>query len=401
MSIFEGVRRKQQKIGEPQGTLTYIGARKHFEPSARAVAYSKSALHEARLDRAALLAPQDPFLASGGTFVAHEGVRVVNLLGVHDPALVRVLGEATAPLPTLSFVLEDVLNTGQRPKAEEIPAATLPGEENGPDALFLVLKAVSYEKDSRALTEEQVSLLWRGRRLALFQELEDDVAEPVLKRLANKGGRLRRSAEAGAGMLVTALLDTVTDRYFDVLASLMEEAEALETELLSGTQLRPVEQERMILRIYDVKRAALTLRTSLMPLAEALERLLREEAEAQEEEDDDEAAPRFDATSLASLRDVREHAVQALESVDTVHELLTNLISIHISLAELRANAVMRLLTVVATIFIPLTFLVGVYGMNFTYMPELSWRMGYFFLLGLMTLLGLAMAVWFRKKRWW
>jgi magnesium transporter len=245
--------------------------------------------------------------------------------------------------------------------------------------VFLCFKAARYIAGETGLAEEQISLFWRGRTVLVFQENEEDTLAPVIDRIRRGKGRVRN---AGPDYLAAVLLDLAADTYSAALAALSEQVELFEEEVMR----RP--DRDTITRIYEVQREVLALRNSVLPLKDMLARLLRGELG----ELRDETEP--------YLRDVMDHALQAEDGVDSLHALLGGLMDMHISLSGMRMNEIMKVLTVIATIFIPLTFIVGVYGMNFAYMPELQWRYGYFLVLALMAAVAVIMLLYFRRKRW-
>lgn len=337
------------------GTLEYMGRARSFSPVLLHVAYDGQTLREEILDPAG---PR-PDLDDGLT-------HFLSLVGVHDPDVVRRVG---AWFDLHPLVLEDVISGSQRPKLND----------RG-DSCFSTLRNVLYHRDDRRMEEEQVSIHWGPNHVLAFQESEDDAWAGVLNRLRRGGLRIRAG---GAQYLAVALFDALVDGAMDALGLLSGEVEDLEARL-SGRQ-----EEEGLLEAYRIRRdCILLLRNVLLPTQEVLGTLKRGEAG----EMAGEAAP--------YLEDVAEHALHAGEAAKVLHDILSGIMDAHVSLAGLRMNNVMRVLTVVATIFIPLTFVAGVYGMNFEYMPELKWHWGYFVALGFMAALGLGMVWYFARKRW-
>ncbi|MBN2139510.1 MAG: magnesium/cobalt transporter CorA [Desulfovibrionaceae bacterium] len=354
--MFQFFRNKSHKVGAPPGTLTYVGPDKAFAPRVNVVSYGPDGLAETTCDPGA---PRPDL--SGWP------VNLINVTGVHDTDTVKAVGQWFDLHP---LVLEDILNTSQRPKIEE--------PDDG--SLFIVVKDLEFQADSGRVNIEQVGLVWGPDFVLTFQESEHALFEPVIQRIRKGRGRMRSS---GPDYLVIALLDAVVDRYYLTLSRLGERVEGLEAALL-GKDLG----DETLFDIYALKRETLSLRNVLWPVQEVLNQLIKEEVGTVQE------------ASLPFLRDVHGHAAEVVDAVDTLHDILSGMLNVYISLAGMRMNNIMKFLTIIATVFIPLTFVAGVYGMNFEYMPELSWRWGYPAVLGGMCALAAGMAVYFSRKKW-
>lgn len=291
-----------------------------------------------------------------------------------DPGLLGPLGERLGLHP---LVIEDLLTPGQRPKLEDYG-----------DYLFLILYAFRHgigqgggERGGRGgeLWGEQIALLWGSNWAASVEERGDGLFEPVRRRLRNEKARLRRRK---VDYLAYALIDAVVDRYFVVLEQLSDRIEVLSEEVATAPTPKTLQA------IHRVKRELLFLRKSLWPLREALGKLLRTDS------------PWISRETRPFLHDVYDHTVHALDVVETLRDLVTGMLDVYLSSAGNRLNEIMKALTVIATIFMPLTVLAGIYGMNFDYMPELHWRWGYFVVLGIMAVLTGGLLIYFRRKRW-
>ena len=346
-------------VGQPPGTLVYVGPDKSFTPTITHFAYSENRFTETGL------APGEPPDLPAESGPDSAPTHLILCKGVHDADMVTRIAEWLDLHP---LTVEDILNTTGRAKAEAL--------EDGRS--FFVLKHVDFVENN-ALFTEQVSMVWSGDTVLLFQEGDSDLFGPVLQRL--RTGRTR-ILTGGSDYLLIALLDCLVDRSFLTLSKLSEQVEILENQLLA----RPTEDNLM--EIYRLKREVLFLLSALTPAQEVLTHLARESVEDVRE------------TSKMFLRDVTDHALQVIEASRALHEVLGSMLSAHVSLAGLRMNRAMSVLTVVATIFIPLTFLAGVYGMNFTNMPELDWPWAYPALLGFMATLGLGLGIYFSRKKW-
>jgi magnesium transporter len=285
--------------------------------------------------------------------------------GVHDVEIIRHLGERFALHP---LVLEDIVNTGQRPKIEDYD-----------DYLFIVLRMLR-PTGGGEFTSEQLSMILGPSYLFTFQEgLQGDVFDMVRERLRNNKGKGRAM---GADYLAYALIDAIVDSYFSVLEDLGERIVNLEEELTLAPDTTTLHE------INNIKKEIIFLRKAVWPLREAVSFLERGDSHL--------LSP---ATRLY-FRDVYDHTVQVIDTVETYRDLLSGMLDLYLSSISNRTNEIMKFLTVIGTIFMPLTFLVGVYGMNFKHMPELEWHNGYFMLWGLMIGLSIAMIIYFRRKRW-
>jgi magnesium transporter len=293
------------------------------------------------------------------------GITWVDVNGVHDVALIGRIGEIFRLHPLL---LEDVVNAQQRPKFEQH------GEH-----LFLVLKMLLSSADGEEIEAEQVSVVLGSHCVLTFQERARDTFDPVRRRLADPTTRLRQH---GADFLAYALVDTVVDNYFAVLEKLGDRIEDLEDAIIAEPTRDRMEE------IFDAKRALVELRRMVWPLRDALAGMGRGDA------------PIIQHDTLPYLRDVHDHTLRVIDTIETYRDTAATMIEMYMTAVSNRMNEVMKVLTVIATIFIPLTFIVGLYGMNFVNMPELHWRWGYPAVLGVMGLTTVALLVFFRRRGW-
>jgi len=289
----------------------------------------------------------------------------VDVVGLHDVEVLRKIGECFDIHP---LVLEDILNTEQRPKIEI-----------SEDALFIVLKMLSVDERTGEVMGEQISLVVGRSFLISFQEAPGDVFENVRKRLRDAHRRIR---ERGTDYLAYTLLDAIVDNYFFVLESLGERIEGYEDELMDDPQTQTLRE------LYKLKREAIFLRKSVWPVREVLSVLGRGDSKIVEE------------GTLPYVRDVYDHTIQVIDTVESFRDLIAGMHDTYLSNVSNKMNEVMKVLTVFASIFIPLTFLTGLYGMNFDYMPELHWHWSYPVLLVTMLVVGVGMAVHFYKRGW-
>eukprot|EP01022_Parablepharisma_sp_SALTPOND_P018006 TRINITY_DN2929_c0_g2_i1.p2 TRINITY_DN2929_c0_g2~~TRINITY_DN2929_c0_g2_i1.p2 ORF type:complete len:466 (-),score=79.58 TRINITY_DN2929_c0_g2_i1:1951-3348(-) len=359
--MFDLLRTHSRKAGHPPGHAAYVGPEKSFEPYIECVIYTVADMERRSIDISEL----DTIMESAA---ASNAVVWVRLVGMHDPSLVRSAGEAFGLHP---LQVEDALNTAHRPSLDE-----------GANVLFTTLKAMSFDTSEDRLVQEHVSLVLSQGRCLTLEENPNNPWEALYPRLNNARSRMRR---LGADYLFSCLLDTLVDNCFLVVDEIAEGSQALEERLISENDGggAPALKD-----IYGMRKELLLFQAAVRPMHEITIRLVRDE----QEHFSDEVRP--------FLRDIRDHAVHVRDTAMLLSTLLENLTDTAISLAGLKLNAVMRVLTVIATIFIPLTFVAGVYGMNFQNMPELHYRYGYYVVLGIMLLIALAMIFYFRIRRW-
>jgi len=349
-------KRPKKKIGVAPGTLVHVG-----EPSGEAITinlidYDPENLHE-------------ELLATDGVkrccqLKASPTVSWINVNGIHEIGHIETLGNCFDLHP---LVLEGILNTDHRPKLEDYD-----------DYLFLVLKMLFYDRDSGIRTE-QVSLVLGPNYVLSFQEKVGDVFDGVRERLRSGKGRIRKQ---GADYLAYALLDAIVDSYFAILETIGDEIEEMEQELVTDPSPQTLN------RIHHFKHEMILLRKSVWPLRELISGLQRGESEL------------IGETTAVFLRDVYDHTIQVVDTVETFRDIIAGMLDLYLSSISNRMNEVMKVLTIIATIFIPLTFLTGVYGMNFEYMPGLKWHWAYFALWGVMLAIGAGMMIFFRRKKW-
>ena len=347
-------RRPQAKIGAPPGTLIHVGERKAEQPRIRLIEYNESKLEDRGVETAAH--------ASG--FREPSTVTWLNIDGLHD---IRIIEEVGRHFDIHPLVQEDILNTYHRPKLEP--------HDNG---LFLVLKMLQLDPSGEIQTE-QVSLILGENYVVSLQEKEGDVFDRVRERLRSSKGRIRKM---GADYLAYSLIDSIVDGYYAILEELGDRIEGLEDELVS----RPGSET--LRKIHALRRQMINLRRSVWPLREVIGSLQRQEE------------PFVREGTRIYLRDVYDHTIQVVDTVETYRDMITGMLDLYLSSISNRMNEVMKVLTVIATIFIPLTFLAGVYGMNFEHMPELHWKWAYPAIWAIMIGLGVGMLVFFRRKGW-
>jgi len=349
------IRRSSERVGQVPGTPIYVGEERDAVVTVSEFEYDEATVHRATIDLDGLSR-----IARGST-----GVSWINADGVHDIELVRQLSEAFHLHP---LVTEDIVHTGQRPKAEEYDSQ-----------MFVVLRMLRWSGELGRIDDEQVSLVLGDSWVLSFQERAGDVFDPVRERLMSNRGRIRR---LGPDYLAYALMDAVVDHYFEILEMLGEQIEELGEDMTENPKKQDLESIR------NLKRELLFMRKSVWPLREILSAVQRGEGDLIKE------------TTRPYLRDVYDHTIQIMDTVETFRDLVSGLMDLYLSSISNRMNEVMKVLTIIATIFIPLSFIAGVYGMNFANMPELQCRFGYFVVLGVMIAVGVGMLAYFRRRKW-
>lgn len=343
------------KAGLAPGTVVYVG--KEREGRARLHAWDFGVEH---LEEIPDLSPdQIPLL------MARPSTTWVNVDGVHEEAVLQAVGEACG---IHGLTLEDIANTLQRPKLEEFD-----------DYLYAVIKMVYWEEQSDEIRVEQVSMVLTERTVVTFQEQSEDVFAPLRERLQVPDSRLRRLQ---SDYFFFALIDVVVSNYFIVLDRLETRIEALEYQINARPHPDALEELQML------RTELLELRRAINPMREVVQQLTRLEHRL------------LKSKTRVYFQDLRDQIYHATETLDTYRDQVSSLQDLHLSLTSYRMNEVMQVLTIVSTIFIPLTFIAGIYGMNFKYMPELDWPWGYYAVWGLMLLLAGAMAIYFWQKGW-
>ncbi|HUF94204.1 MAG TPA: magnesium/cobalt transporter CorA [Candidatus Limnocylindria bacterium] len=361
-----GTRRRRGlrvRPGAMPGTL--VGADSAQAPVLSVIAFTRETVTER----------SDVTIDEALALVAPAGLTWINVDGLADPAVLTRLGERFGLHP---LALEDVLNVGQRPKVERYDKH-----------LFVVMRTVRVDapvtegRETRhgEIVEEQVSLFLGPDWIVTVQERSGGDCFTGVREAVRKGrGRVR---EAGADYLGYLLLDGVVDAYFPVIEELSDRMEHVESEALADPSAD------VLIRLQRLRHDLLAMRRAVWPMREEMAILQREET------------PVFTPETRVFLRDVYDHTVQALEIVESLRETATSVMEIYLSVQNQRLNEVMKVLTVIATLFIPLTFIASIYGMNFEAMPELRWRYGYGWALGLMALTAAGLVAFFKKRGWW
>lgn len=353
--MAESLLNASEKSGLPPGSLVHVGAVHEEETHIFVIDYNKSSIEEKKITSIEEVLP----------YRDRESITWVMIKGLKNIEIFDQLGHHFNIHP---LVLEDILNTHQRPKFEDHD-----------DYLFFVLKGVLIEKNEFCIDFEQISIIAGNKFVFTFRERSDDSLLPVINRIRNSKGQARA---LGADYLTYMIIDTVVDEYFSIQDALDECVDKTEEELLSNPT------SRTLATIQSLKRQINNTRRSISPIRELLNSLLRSDTELVQKK------------TLLYFRDVHDHILRVYESIETYREMISSLLDIYISSVSNKMNEVMKVLTVFASIFIPLTFLAGIYGMNFEYMPELKLKWAYPALWCVFLLIPLILIIYFRKKKW-
>lgn len=344
-----------EKAGMPPGSLVYVGKDLEAQSSMSIIDYSKEAIEEQGIQSINEILP----------YIDKTTVTWLNVEGLADIGLIESIGRILNIHP---LVLEDILNTHQRPKFEEYD-----------DYLYIVLKKMALSNEKYSVSYEQISILVLDNFIVTFREKRDELFAPLKARLRNGKGRLRNM---GSDYLAYGILDTIVDQGFALLDSLDEIIESTEDGLLSN----PGAETLAI--IQRLKRELIYIRKSISPLREMLAAIVRTDSMLIQEK-----------TNIY-FRDVYDHVLRITESIESYRDMLSGLLDIYMSSVSNKMNEVMKVLTVFASIFIPLTFIAGIYGMNFEYMPELKWKWAYPVLWTSFVTITVVLIVYFKRKKW-
>jgi magnesium transporter len=347
------MKRLSKTAGLPPGTIIPVGARTAGKVRITVIDYDGANFEETGVDEAEACFP----------FKDKPTVTWINIDGTHDTTVIEKFGKHFGIHP---LVLEDIANTGQRPKMEDFG-----------DCIYVVLKMLILQGDE--VRAEQVSIVLGHNFIISFQEERGDVFDPVRDRLRHAKGRIRK---LGSDYLSYALVDMVVDNYFLILENFGDRIEGLEADIISQPDPKTLQA------IHHLKRELVFIRKSVWPLRELISGLERAESKL------------ISDTTRMYLRDVYDHTIQVIDTVESFREVVSGMHDTYLSSISNRMNEIMKVLTIIATIFIPITFIAGIYGMNFQHMPELSWPWGYSAALGLMGAVSAGMILYFRRKGW-
>lgn len=347
------LRRRNKKIGVPPGTLIYTGQSQE-KTQLFLLSYNENQIEE----------KANPHIDSIPANNNQYQVNWMQVVGLRDTSKIEEIGSKFGIHP---LVLEDILNVHQRPKVEFYP-----------NYVFLVMRVLSFNMESNSIESEQVSILFLDHWVVTFQEKSSDILNSLIHRIRQGKGIIRKRQE---DYLLYTIADSIVDHYFLLIESMEDHLEDIEDRVLSEPAASHANE------IQETRRNLIEMRKSIWPLREVLSLLYKTETAVKKE------------TQLY-FRDVYDHSIQIMDQVETLRDLTSGLLDIHLSSISNKMNEVMKGLTIIATIFMPLTLITGIYGMNFKFMPELDWKYGYWTVLGVMFGITISMLVYFKRKKW-
>ncbi|MDA0999419.1 MAG: magnesium/cobalt transporter CorA [bacterium] len=343
------------KTGTAPGTLVHIGEEKVEKPAIHVLAYDAEKVREIG----------DATLEECFSSIKEELVTWIDVTGLHDVGLIQKLGES---LGIHSLVLEDILNTSHRPKVEFFD-----------DYIYTVVKFIHYISAENRIEIEQVSILLGKGFVVTFQERPRDPFDALRERIRRGTGRWRK---ARPDYLYYAVLDNIVDTYFEDMEALGEDLEELQD--VTVTDPSPEVMQRIFAHRLNMQ----LMRRAIFPVRDMVNHILQTDSAF------------FKKDMPPFFRDIYDHVARLIDNIEIARDMAATLIELHMAVTNQRMNEIMKVLTIMATLFIPLTFVAGVYGMNFKFMPELEWRWGYFAALGGMGAAAAGMLVYFRRKKW-
>ncbi len=347
--------RRGKKSGMPPGTPIFIGERKQDVTDISIIDYSRDHLEEISLAS----------LEDCARFKDSPNITWINVNGIHDVSAIQTLGNLFGLHP---LTIEDISNSNQRPKVEEFD-----------DYILFALKMLTYSIEEKGIENENISLILGANYVVSFQERRGDVLDPLRQRIRTGKGKIRGQ---GVDYLVYAIMDGVIDEYFVALEKMGDHIEEIDEEILTAPDASHMSE------LHRLKREIVFLRKAVWPLRENASVIGKS------------TSPLMSESIQPFLRDLYDHTIQIIDLVEVYRDIIGGMHDTFLSSVSNRMNEVMKVLTIIGTIFIPLTFIAGIYGMNFVNMPELKWTWGYFGLLGIMAAIALTMLAIFKKRKW-
>ncbi len=348
--------KQKSKLGLAPGSLVFTGMQKMAQVDILALNYSETEYIESKPKNIAEVI---------SIIKSFDGITWINIDGLHDE---KSIEEICTYLGVHKLSMEDILSVGQRPKLEEYT-----------DYLQVVIKLLSIDPGEDTIEYEQLTFILKGNVLVTFQEKTGDVFNSVRNRIKEAKGSVRKK---GADYLLYALLDLVVDHYFNILEDFSEKLEDLETELLNNPD------KNTLNKLHSLRRETLLLRRTIYPLREMVGKFEKLEE------------PIINSDIKVFIRDLYDHTIKVIENIEVLRDMTTGLLDLYMNSASNKMNEIMKVLTIMSAIFIPLTFIAGVYGMNFTNMPELGFKYGYFVILGVMLVVLIGMLIFLKRKKW-
>jgi magnesium transporter len=348
-------KKTSKKAGMSPGVLVHVGEQKVETARITLISYDQSRFEEKELKR----------IEESFAYKDTPPVSWINIDGLHQVELIEKIGTHFNIHP---LTQEDIVNTGQRPKMEDFE-----------EYVYLIFKMLQFDDTTGHITSEQVSVVLGPHYLLSFQEAEGDVFNSVRERIQKGRGRIRKS---GPDYLAYALIDAVVDHYFLILEKVDEKIEHYEEQL----HVQPTAE--LLQGFYELKRELIYFRKQVWPIREVLNTWQKAGFSIVEE------------ANKAFIRDVYDHTIQVIDTIESFRDIISGVMDLYLSTVSNKMNEVMKVLTIMATIFIPLSFVAGIYGMNFKYMPELEWKWSYPVLWILLIGIFGGMMFFFKRKKW-
>ncbi len=347
------MRARNENIGAPPGTLTYTGEERNERIRITLIEYNETEYIEKEFfDLSECLSNVKPNM-----------VKWINVDGLHKIEVIETLGKHYGIHP---LTMEDIVHVDQRPKFEEYD-----------NYVFTVMKMISYTEE---VESEQLAILLLENTVLSFQEIQGGDAFDIIRtRLRQAKGRIRK---LGADYLAYALMDAVVDCYFMAIEKIGDKIEIIEEDIIDNND------KKSLMELYDLKREMIFLRKQVWPMRDMINNMIRSETKL------------INASSDIYLRDLNDHVTRIIDTVETYRDLLSGIMDIYLSTNANRMNEVMKVLTIMSSIFIPVTFIVGVYGMNFDNMPELKSQNGYYIVWAIMLVIIFGLMIYFKRKKW-
>lgn len=345
--------KRSKKTGLSPGSLIHIGSKYSEKSKITLVRYNEAFFEEKEINS----------IKDFRVEKDKKQITWINVDGLQDIKIFEDIGEIFSIHP---LVLEDILNTDQRPKAEDYG-----------DYIYMVLK--NFHQESGDILSEQISIILGKDFVLSFEEKENSIFKTIKERLSRNKGRIRKGS---TDYLVHAIIDNIVDNYFIMLENIEDKIENLEDDVVK----KPTQST--LHDIHHLKRKLLMLSKTLWPLREAVNSLGKSDSYL------------INKSTGIYFKDIYDHTIAIIDTVETFRDMLSGMLDIYLSTVSNRLNEVMKVLTIIATVFMPLTFIAGLYGMNFKYMPELEFQWGYFGVLGIMFIVAILMLIYFRRKKW-
>jgi len=343
------------KIGLPPGSLVYIGKERKEKVTVSEINFSPNHFEEIAL----------PKVTDCNSLDNPDTVTVISVIGIHDTTMIEAAGKHFSLDP---MILEDIVNTQSRSKLQEFD-----------DYLFLPMNVLGVDSNANEITTERISLLLAKNGVISFQENEIKILSPLKERIRQGKGLARQRK---SDYIFYRLIDIIVDNYFLVTEHLAERIEELEEKILQDPNAGVHEE------IYDLKRKIAFVKRTISPLRECISNVIKADGDLVSE------------STQNYFRDVYDHLINLIETLDSQRETINDFLNLYMSAMSNKMNEVMKVLTIFASIFIPLTFIAGIYGMNFEIMPELQWKYGYFIAWGVMLFVAMLLLIYFKKKKW-